>query len=127
MGILLDTVRLARFNYNVSMMPLTLIHHANPIVIPIVIACSLFYQRIRNAKPEPIDCYFAGVFFLTLMSLGRAGAHGQYVLELLVVTMIYLLHTTDLLEGPGREAWVSIQVLLLIMYAPAFVLPEEGL
>jgi len=123
----LDTVQLARLNYHVRMIPLIFMHHAGPMVIFIVVACSLFYRRIRNAKPEPIDCYFAGVFFLTLLSLGRVGAHGQYVLELLVVTMIYLLRATDLPTVRGREAWVAAQVLLLILYAPAFVFLEEGL
>jgi hypothetical protein len=123
----LDTVKLAILPYDVRVIPQIFLHHAGPILIFIGIACAGVWRKLRNLTFEPIDCYFACLLFLTLISLGRVGAHGQYVLELLVVTMVYLLWKTDLPVVHGRRALVSLQVLLLLAYAPSFVFFEEGM
>jgi hypothetical protein len=123
----LDTVQLARLSYDVRTIPQIFLHHAGPVAIFLVIALCLVYRRFRSGIVEPVDLYFICVFFVTLISLGRIGAHGQYVLELLVVTMVYLLRTTNLPEINGQNLWVSVQVFLLLLYAPAFVFLEEGL
>ena len=48
------------------------------------------------------------------------------MLELLVVTMLYLLRTTEFPSIKGRDALVSLQILLLLCYTPLFILLEEG-
>jgi hypothetical protein len=122
-----DTVQLAGLDYDPWTIPQIFMHHAGPILIFIGIALSLFWRRLKNQTWDAMDCYLACVFVLTLVSLGRLGAHGQYVLELLVVTLIFLLRTAVLPAIPGRKALVSLQILLLLLYAPAFIFLEEGL
>jgi hypothetical protein len=122
----LDTVILAELSYQAFMIPLIFLHHAGPILVFLAIACATLWKRVRSFDLEPVDCYFGCVLLTTLVSLGRAGAHSQYVLELIIVTVIYLLRTTDLFAVQSRKAWVSIQVLLLLAYAPFFVFFEEG-
>jgi hypothetical protein len=123
----LDTVRLAKLGYNAWDIAPIFISHAGPMAIFLGIAVSLSWRRFRNGQWEPIDCYLACSFFMTLFTLGRVGAHGQYVLELLIVILLFLVRTTGLPEIPGRAALVSIQILILLIYAPLFVVIEEGL
>jgi hypothetical protein len=122
-----DIVQLAKLGYNAGDIVPVFISHAGPIVIFIGIAVSILWQRFRNGKWEPIDCYLASIFLITIFTLGRVGAHGQYVLELLVVTLLFLVRTTGLPAIRGRAALVSIQILILFIYAPLFVVIEEGL
>jgi hypothetical protein len=123
----INIVRLAKLGYNAWDIAPVFISHAGPMVIFIGIAAALLWQRFRNGKWEPIDCYLACVFLITLFTLGRVGAHGQYVLELLVVTLLFLVRTANLPAIPGRAALVSLQILILMIYAPLFVIIEEGL
>jgi hypothetical protein len=102
-------------------------HHAGPIILFIGLALLLLWRRIRGRLWEPLDFYFGCLFLVTVVSLGRMGAHGQYVLELLVVTLIYLLRLEQFPDLPGRDLLVSIQIFLLFLYAPSFVFLEEGL
>jgi hypothetical protein len=74
-----------------------------------------------------VDFYFGLLAPVTVASLGRAGAHGQYVLELLVVGVVYLLATGGVRFPAGRQRLAVAQLGLLLLYAPAFVLLEEGL
>ena len=124
---LLDTVHLAKLEYNILTIPLIFIHHAGPIFLFIGLALHALWMRLREGIWEPIDIYLASVFITTLVSLGRAGAHGQYVLELLVVTLLFLLRTLNVPLIIGRDRLVLIQILLLLIYAPLFVFVEEGL
>ncbi len=81
-----------------------------------------------GASPDAIEQIVMGcVLPATLVSLGRIGAHGQYVLELLVVSMLCLLRVTHLPAIRGREVLVSIQILILFLYTPLFIFLEEGL
>jgi hypothetical protein len=122
-----DTVRLAGISYNAFQIPLILISHAGPVFLFIGVALLTSWKRFRDSAWEPIDFYLGCVLAITLFSLGRIGAHGQYLLELLVVTLLYLLRTTGLPVIPGKEALVSIQIIFLFCYTPLFVFLQEGL
>jgi hypothetical protein len=121
-----NIVPLAKLGYSAWDIAPVFISHAGPMLIFIGIAISLLWRRFRNGIWEPIDCYLACVFLITLVTLGRVGAHGQYVLEFLVVTLLFLVRTGNLPEIPGRTVLVSIQILILFIYAPLFVVLEEG-
>ncbi len=124
---LLDTVQLARLAYNIPLIPLIFIHHAGPICPFIGLALFEAWRRFKENRWEALDIYFGMVFVTTVISLGRVGAHGQYVLELLVVTMLYLLRQYGLPSIRGRDVLVSVQVLFLFVYTPLFIFLEEGL
>jgi hypothetical protein len=122
-----DTVELAKLEYNPwDILPI-FIHHAGPILLFIGIAVSILWRRFKDRTWDAIDCYLGCLFVITLISLGRLGAHGQYVVELLVITLLYLLKTAGLPAIPRRDALVAAQILLLFLYAPAFIFLEEGL
>ncbi len=122
-----DTVQLARLAYNVYFIPLIFLHHAGPILPFIGLAVVLCWRHFKEQTWDPADWYFACVLIVTIISLGRLGAHGQYVLELIVVTILFLLRNTTLPRIAGHETLVSVQVLFLLIYAPLFVSLEEGL
>jgi len=123
---LLDTVRLAKLTYVPQQIPLIFIHHAGPIFLFIGFALVKSCRRIRCAAWDLLDCYLLWVLVVTVLSLGRPGAHGQYVLELLVVTMLYLVCFFELPAKNGRAPLVSLQILFLFLYAPLFIFVEEG-
>jgi hypothetical protein len=102
------------------------IHHAGVLFGFLGLAVVRLRDRLRGPEPEPLDFYLAALWLATLPALGRAGAHGQYVLELVVVTLLYLLRTGGLRFPEGRERLAVAQLSLLLLYAPAFVLLEEG-
>ncbi len=124
---LYDTVQLANLSYTVLQIVPIFLHHAGPLLIFIVLAVLTSWQRLREGRWEPIDFYLACLLATTVMSLGRIGAHGQYVVELLVVTMLYLLRISGPFLLPGKDVLVSLQVLFLLVYAPLFIFIEEGL
>ena len=124
---LLDTFRLARLTYAPQNIPLVLIHHAGPIFLFIGVALATSWRRFRRGDWDPLDCYLAWTLIITVISLGRPGAHGQYVLELLVVTLLYLVCVADFPVMGARAALVSLQILFLFVYAPLFIFVEEGL
>jgi hypothetical protein len=121
-----DIVRLAILTYNAFIIPFIFLHHAGPVLVFICLALTICWRRFRNGDWEAIDCYLVCVLAITLISLGRPGAHGQYVLELLVVTLLFLLRTTGLPAIQGRDALVSIQILFLFIYTTLFIFVEEG-
>ncbi len=123
---LFNTVQLAKLAYDISYIPLIFIHHAGPVSLFVGLALSISWRRFREQRWEPIDLYLAGVFLTTLVSLGRTGAHGQYVLELLVVTLLFLLRTTGVFSMRGRDRLVSLQIVFLLIYTPLFIMVEEG-
>ena len=123
---LFDIVRLTKLSYSGQTIPLILIHHAGPISLFIALALLASWRRFRTKAWNEIDCYLVWTFLVTVISLGRPGAHGQYVLELLVVTLAYLVCIVDFPAIGKRSAWVSAQILILFIYAPLFVLVEEG-
>ncbi len=123
---LFDIVHLTKLTYSLQTIPLILIHHAGPIFLFIGLALLASWRRFRSGAWDALDCYLVWAFLLTVVSLGRPGAHGQYVLELLVVTMAYLLCIADFPVMSARSALVAVQIMLLFIYAPAFVFIEEG-
>jgi hypothetical protein len=103
-----------------------LIHQAGPFAAFLGLAAVRLRSRLRDRTVEPIDFYWVAVALTTIPSLGRVGAHGQYVVEMLVVTVIYLLRTGGLSFPAGGKALGVAQLALLLLYAPSFVLLEEG-
>ncbi len=101
-----------------------LIHEAGPLWAFLWLAAVRFRSRLRAL--EPMDFYCVAVALTTIPSLGRVGAHGQYVLEMLVTTVIYLLRTGGLGFPAGRNALGVAQLAGLLLYAPSFVLLEVG-
>jgi len=122
-----DTIQLSRLTYSVLQIPETFLHHAGPILPFLGLALYTLWVRLRSGRWEPVDFYLACVLATTLISLGRVGAHGQYVVELLVVTLLYLLRTHGLPLLRGRQVLSSIQILIVLVYTPLFIFLEEGL
>ena len=114
-------------SYNVLDIAPVFIHHAGPVFIFAGIALLLLVKRFRNRKWEEIDYYLLVVFIFTLISLGRIGAHGQYVVELLVVILIYLIRVLTSHGLFGKTRWIYVQILILFIYTPLFIFFEEGL
>jgi Dolichyl-phosphate-mannose-protein mannosyltransferase len=104
-----------------------LIHHAGPLFGFLGVAVARLAARVRGRTLSPVDFYFGLLVPVTVGTLGRAGAHGQYVLEMLVVGVVYLLATGGVRFPRGRRGLAAAQLGLLMAYAPAFVVLEEGL
>jgi hypothetical protein len=122
-----NIVRLAGLSYDPLQIPQIFIHHAGPIIIFIGLAIFISWKHFKNGTWESIDCYLACVLATTIFSLGRVGAHGQYVLELLVVVLLFLLRTVNLPVIQGRDVLIGVQILILFVYTPIFIFVEEGL
>jgi hypothetical protein len=123
---LLNAAQLANLSYDVLEIPLVFIHHAGPLFLFVGLALFLSWRRLREGNWESIDLYLIAVFLITLVTLGRIGAHGQYVLELLVVTLVFLLRTARLCPMRGRDALFSLQIIFMLIYTPLFIFLEEG-
>jgi len=113
--------------YHATQIAPVLIHHAGIFFGFLGLALARLGARLRRLEIEPLDAYFAVLVPSTVASLGRVGAHGQYVVDLLVVCVVYLLRHGGLRFAAGRETIACAQLGLLFAYAPAFVLLEEGL
>jgi Dolichyl-phosphate-mannose-protein mannosyltransferase len=112
--------------YSPAQIAPVLVEHAGIFFGFLGLALARLWPRLRRLQIEPLDAYFALLVPVTVASLGRAGAHGQYVVELLVVGVVYLLRHGGVRFGPGREAVACVQLGLLMAYAAAFVLLQEG-
>jgi hypothetical protein len=112
--------------YDPAQVAPVLIAHAGIFFGFLGLALARLGPRLRRLEVEPLDAYFALLVPVTVASLGRAGAHGQYVVDLLVVCVVYLLRHGGLRFPAGREALACGQLGLLLAYAPAFVLLQEG-
>jgi hypothetical protein len=123
----LNTVQQANLAYNVFQIPLILIHHSGPVFIIIGFALHICWKRYKAGEWQAMDYYLVCVLIITIVSLGRIGAHGQYVVELIVVSLLYLLYATDFPFIQKRKLLVSIQILILFIYTPLFIFVEEGL
>jgi hypothetical protein len=115
------TVALNALSYNIADIPLVLLHHAGPLVVFIAFTVVIVWRRLSTRTGDLLDLYFVTVVFLTVISAGRLGAHTQYVVELLVVTILVILR-----ECPVRNSLVLAQAAILVLYAPLYVLLEEG-
>jgi hypothetical protein len=126
-GAFLDSIVGMNFlPYHAGQIAPVLIHHAGPFFPFLWLALSRLAARLRAGTLEPIDCYLLVVLLVTVPSLGRAGAHGQWVVELLVVGTIFLLRTGGLFFPPAHRRLAVAQFAFVLAYAPAFVLLEEG-
>jgi uncharacterized membrane protein YhaH (DUF805 family) len=123
---LFNVLQLAGLAYDWRDIPLVLLHWLGPIGIFVAVAALTLWRRLREARWEPIDFYLACLLLVTAVSVGRAGSHSQYVVELAAVVLLYLLRTAGLPGMSGRDALAALQVLLLLGYTPAFVFLEEG-
>jgi hypothetical protein len=126
-GAFLDTILgLNLLPYRASEIAPVLVHQAGVFWAFLGLAAIRLRSRIHEGTLEPIDFYWVAVALATIPSLGRVGAHGQYVVEMLVVTVVYLLLTGGLAFPDGRQVFAIAQLVILLLYAPAFVLLEEG-
>jgi hypothetical protein len=126
-GAFLDSVVGMNFlPYHAGQIAPVLIHHAGPFFAFLWLALSRLATRLRAGAWEPIDCYLLVVVLVTVPSLGRAGASGQWVVELLIVGALFLLRTGGLLFPPGHRRLAIAQLAFVLAYGPAFVLLEEG-
>ncbi len=126
-GTFLDSVVSMNFlPYDPAQIAFVLLEHAGIFLGFLGLAVVRLWARARRLEVEPLDACFALLVPVTVASLGRAGAHGQYVVELLVLGVAYLLRHGGLRFGPGREPVACVQLALLLAYAPAFVLLQEG-
>ncbi|HKC12732.1 MAG TPA: glycosyltransferase family 39 protein [Vicinamibacteria bacterium] len=126
-GAFLDSVVGMNFlPYHAGQIAPVLIHHAGAFFPFLWLALSRLAARLRAGTLEPIDCYLLVVVLVTVPSLGRAGASGQWVVELLVVGALFLLRTGGLIFPPAHRRLAVAQLALVLAYGPAFVLLEEG-
>ncbi len=112
--------------YHAGQIVPVLIHHAGVFFPFLWLALARLATRLRAGTLEPIDGYLLAVVLVTVPSLGRAGASGQWVVELLVVATIFLLRTGGLFFPPAHRRLAVAQLALVLAYGPAFVLLEEG-
>lgn len=119
-----NTIFLNRLSHSVADVPLVLLHWAGPLVLIICIASHEVWSRARKHHLEELDFYFIVVAIATLVTSGRLGAHSQYVVELCVVAVLFVLRNDEL--RVGSSGMLAAQALLLVVYAPIFALVEEG-
>jgi len=123
----LNTFAQGKLTYNALQIPLVLIHHAGPVFLCIGLALILCWKKRKSREWQVMDYYLVSVLILTIVTLGRIGAHGQYVVEFLVVSILYLVYATDFPFLKRRKLLVSVQILFLFIYAPLFIFVEEGI
>ena len=121
-----NIVQWNRLAYDPLQIPGILIHHAGPLGVALALAAAACWRRVRDERWELVDAYFVAALATTVVACGRIGAHGQYVVELLVVALALLLRATEFPALPGRETLVAVQIGFLLLYAPFFVFIEEG-
>ncbi|MEJ2110285.1 MAG: hypothetical protein P8Z37_10310 [Acidobacteriota bacterium] len=123
----LNTIVQAGLAYNPLQIPLILIHHAGPVFLCIGLAMVLLWKNQRFREWREMDFYLAAVTGITIISVGRIGAHGQYVVEWVVISLLYLIYKTEFPFFKRQKLLVAIQILVLLVYAPLFVFVEEGI
>jgi hypothetical protein len=127
-GAFLNSIgRLAILPYDSIQIATVAIEHMGILFPFIGLAFGRLFSRLRRSVLEPVDGYLLVLALFTIPTLGRVGAHTQYVLETLVVIVLYLLATGGFSFRPGREGWAVFQFVVLFVYAPAYVLLQEGI
>jgi hypothetical protein len=121
-----NTVQQANLDYNALQVPFILLHHAGPVLICIVLALNISWNKLKLHQWQAMDFYLVCILGTTLISLGRIGAHGQYVIELIVVSLLYLIYRTDFPFLKRRKPLIALQILFLFLYVPLFIFVEEG-
>jgi hypothetical protein len=122
----LNAFQLTSLYFDPNKIPITLIQWAGPLFLFTAVAFISLWRRFLSRQWNPLDWYLACLFPITVISLGRAGSHSQYVVEWIFVVLLYLLHTTGLPQIKGKDVLVAVQILCLFGYGLAFLLIEEG-
>jgi hypothetical protein len=126
-GAFLDSIgRLALLPYDFTQLLTVPIEHMGIFFLFTGLAATRLLARFRAGAVEVLDVYLAVLALVTLLTLGRVGAHSQYVLELLVLVAVYLVKHGGLYPRPGGEGRTRLQLAALLVYAPLFVLVQEG-
>ena len=123
---LFDVLRLAELSFDPWKIADIFIGWLLPIIFFLAFAVILLWRRFREKAWDPMDYYLACLIPITIISLGRAGSHSQYVVELAFVVFLYLLHTTGLPDIKGKDLLVVVQVLVLICHSLVYVFTDEG-
>ena len=118
---LYNVFKLAHLPYYLEKIAVILRLWVAEIILFIILVLVALWRRFRKRLWEPVDFYLALLFPITIISLGRAGSHSQYVVELIIVTLLYLLHTGDLPDFKCRSVLKTMQIMALICYAIVFV------
>jgi len=120
------TIELNNLSYLPREIPWLFLQHAGAFFPFLGLALFLLLPRLREKQREPVDLYLLVSFLLTLFFLGRLGAHSQYVVELCVVTLLFLIRTTGLASMPGRSALLAVQLAMVLGYTPLYIALEKG-
>ena len=123
---LFDVFRLAELSFHPWKIGDVFIGWILPIVFFLAFAMMTMWHRFRERTWEPIDYFLACLIPITLVSLGRAGSHSQYVVEMVIVVFLYLLRTTGLPDIKGKDLLVVVQVLVLICHSFVYVFLDAG-
>ncbi len=119
-------VELNNLSYHVTSIPGRFLEHAAVFLPFLGLALVLLWPRLRRKEWEPVDIYLLISFLLTIISFGRIGAHTQYVVELCVVTLLFLLRATGLPSIPGRHLLMTVQLAAVLLYTPLFIAVQKG-
>ncbi len=122
---LFNVLNLADLPYSVDKIYDVLLQWVAPITLFMVIATIAMWRRFQKRLWEPIDFYLALLFPMTIISLGRAGSHSQYVAELIIVALLYLLRNAELPDFQGRSVLKMLQLVALMCYTFVFVFVDS--
>lgn len=112
---------LANFTYSTQRFPLLFLEHAGPFLPLLVMALPVLVRRLRENSWEEVDLYLLAAFGVACFTLGGLGAHTQYVVELSVVVILFLLRTGAFSSTKVRDAILTFQILGLLIYTPIFI------
>ena len=114
----LDTVVLAQLPYRLSQIVHEIYSELGPVVFLLALVLVQLSVRVRQRAWELLDVYTVVLFVLTLSLLGRAGASSQYVVALVVLSLLYAIRHKEL-PSPKACCWViQVQLVFLLLYTP---------
>lgn len=122
---LFNVLRLADLPYSLEKISDVLLQWVAPIIFFVILGIFALWRRFQKRLWEPIDFYLALLFPITIISLGRAGSHSQYVVELVIVALLYLLRTAELPDFNGRSVLKMLQLVALMCYTLVFVFVDS--
>lgn len=111
------TVEWNSLTYTFTRLVLAFLQHVGPAIIFLVLAARVVKARTRQRRADHLDFYFIAAVLLAIASLGRIGAHTQYVVELHCVTLLVLLRA----GGFDPKLAGVLQVAGLLIYTPVFM------
>jgi hypothetical protein len=122
----LDVVELAKLDYDIWTIPSLSFDLIGPAFILLGLASWQLSLRFRSERWNLVDVYFGVTFLMTIVSLGRIGADGQYVIELLAVTLLCVLRSSDLPHAAVRNWMLNLQLVFLLVGTPWFIGHREA-